>query len=249
MDRRSFLTGLAAAVAAGLAGCAREDAAPKQPAPLLPAPTDVVKVRVPHGTLTRLPGSTNRIALTVDDGTDAAVVAGYATLSRDSGLRLTFFCNGVNRSWTEHAALLRTLHDDNRIFLANHTWSHANLVKLSSRRLTDQVRRNEAFLKNTFGTLGRPFLRPPYGYSNRRVAAQLADLGYPVVAMWEGTLGDSGKVAPATIVANAEKWLQPGRIVIGHANHPAVTKTYGRLVEIIRARKLVPVHLGDVYQV
>ena len=249
MDRRLFLTTLAAGVAAGLAGCAREDERPKAPPLLFPAPTGIVKVPLPHGTLTRLPGRTNHIALTVDDGTSPQVVEGYARLCRDTGLRLTFFCNGVNRSWTEHATLLRALHDDNRIFLANHTWSHPNLVRLSSGRIADQVRRNETFLKKTFGTLGRPFLRPPYGFSNGRVAAQLADLGYPVVTMWEGTLGDSGTVAPTKIVTNAEKWLRPGRIVIGHANHSTVTKTYGRLVEIIRARKLVPVHLGDVYTV
>ena len=249
MDRRLFLTTLAATVAAGLAGCAREDEKPKAPALLFPEPTGIVKVPLPHGTLTRLPGKTKHIALTVDDGTSADVVEGYARLCRDTGLRLTFFCNGVNRSWTEHATLLRTLHDDNRIFLANHTWSHPNLLRLSPRKIADQVRRNETFLDNTFGTLGRPFLRPPYGYSNRQVAAQLADLGYPVVTMWEGTLGDSGKVTATKLVANAETWLRPGRIVIGHANHSAVMKTYGRLVEIIRARTLVPVHLGDIYQV
>jgi peptidoglycan-N-acetylglucosamine deacetylase len=43
--------------------------------------------------------------------------------------------------------------------------------------------------------------------------------------------------------------MTAGRIVIGHANHPGVTKVYGQLVEIIRSRKLVPVHLGDVFDV
>ena len=91
-------------------------------------------------------------------------------------------------------------------------------------------------------------MRPPYGYSNRRVAAQLSDLGYPASVMWLGSLGDSSAIKPAKIVANAEQWLRPGRIVIGHANHLGVTKVYGQLVEIIRSRELVPVHLGDVYR-
>lgn len=248
VDRRLFLTSLAATVAAGLAGCARQPE--PEAAPLLfPAPQGIVKVPLPHGTLHQLPGKTNQIALTVDDGTNAAVIEGYAKLCRDTGLRISFFCNGVNSGWTEHARLLRTLHDDNRIFLANHTWSHADLTRISPAKLADQVRRNETFLNNTFGTLGRPFMRPPYGYTNKRVAAQLTELGYPVVTMWHGTLGDSGKVTPEKVVASATKWLQPGRIVIGHANNAAVTKTYGQLVELIRARKLVPVHLGDVYQV
>ena len=241
---------MAAMVATGLAACGRDAKADEAEAAdnrIFTAPRGLTKVALPHGTLYRLPGKTNQIALTVDDGTNSAVIEGYAKLCRDTGLRLTFFCNGVNRGWTEHADLLRPLHDDNQIFLANHTWSHANLVRLSSRRVADQVRRNEIFLKKTYGTLGRPFMRPPYGYTNRRLAAQLADLGYPAVTMWLGDLGDSTTISPAKIVENATEWMLPGHIVIGHANHAPVTKVYGQLVEIIRSRKLVPVHLGDVY--
>ncbi|WP_404389331.1 polysaccharide deacetylase family protein [Humibacillus xanthopallidus] len=252
MDRRLFLTSVAAMVATGLAACGRDDPAIDDAVAdtrMFTAPQGLTKVALPHGTLYRLPGKTNHIALTVDDGTNAAVIEGYAKLCRDTGLRVTFFCNGVNRGWTEHAGLLRPLRDDNQIFLANHTWSHANLARLSSRKLADQVRRNETFLKKTYGTLGRPFMRPPYGYTNRRVAAQLADLGYPAVTMWLGSLGDSSNVKPARIVEHASEWMTAGRIVIGHANHAAVTKVYGELVEIIRSRALVPVHLGDVYAV
>jgi peptidoglycan/xylan/chitin deacetylase (PgdA/CDA1 family) len=252
VDRRLFLTSVAALVASGLSACSGDATAGtvKAPAPRpFTAPQGITKVPLPHGTLYRLPGKTNHIALTVDDGTNAAVIEGYAKLARDTGLRLTFFCNGVNRGWTEHAGLLRPLHDDNQIFIANHTWSHPSLVKLSSRKISDQVHRNETFLKNTYGTLGRPFMRPPYGYMNARVKAQLADLGYPAVTMWLGTLGDSSAIPPAEVVVNAKEWLTAGRIVIGHANHSSVLKVYGQLVEIIRSRKLVPVHLGDVYTV
>ena len=252
VDRRLFLTSVAAMVATGLSACDRDASASEAQAAdtrIFSAPKGLTKVALPHGTLYRLPGTTKQIALTVDDGTNPAVIEGYAKLCRDTGLRLTFFCNGINRGWTEHADLLRPLHDDNQIFLANHTWSHANLVRLSSRKLADQVRRNETFLKKTYGTLGRPFMRPPYGSTNRRVASQLADLGYPAVTMWLGSLGDSSDISAAKIVKNASEWMTPGRIVIGHANHASVTKVYGQLVEIIRSRQLVPVHLGDVYTV
>jgi hypothetical protein len=38
------------------------------------------------------------LALTIDDGTSAAVVAAFAQFCRDSGTRLTFFVNGANSS-------------------------------------------------------------------------------------------------------------------------------------------------------
>jgi len=254
MDRRTFLASLAAAVATGLAACGAEPSPGTTPSPTgtaarFTAPTGLRKVPLPHGTLFELPDQGRTVALTVDDGTSSAVIEGYATLARDTGLRLTFFCNGVNSGWTTHADLLRPLHDDNQIFLANHTWSHPNLLHLSPARVARQVRRNEAFLENTYGTLGRPFMRPPYGAHDAALDAQLADLGYPAVTMWLGTLGDSSVVSPQTIVASAKEWLLPHHIVIGHANHRPVTKVYGQLVEIIRARSLQPVHLGDVFQV
>lgn len=261
MERRVFLASIAAAVAAGLAACSTDSPPAAQPStgagssgalgtgPRFGAPRGLTRVPVPHGTLFRLPGDSKTVALTVDDGTSSKVIEGYATLARDTGLRLTFFCNGVNSGWTTHSDLLRPLHDDNQIFIANHTWSHPNLLRLSSAEVTDQVRRNEVFLQNTYGTLGRPFLRPPYGYHDQRLDAQLADLGYPAVTMWLGSLGDSTVVTPQAIVANAKQWLLPDHIVIGHANHLPVTKVYGQLVEIIRARGLQPVHLGDIYQV
>ena len=76
-------------------------------------------------------------------------------------------------------------------------------------------------------------MRPPYGYHDQLLDAQLADLGYPAVTMWLGDLGDSTVRKPRAIVANAKRWLLPGHVVIGHANHLPVTKVYGQLVEII----------------
>ena len=212
-------------------------------------PTGVVKVPVPKGTLSKLPGTGQRLALTVDDGTDTTVVAAYARLAQETGLRLTFFANGVNRSWTENAPVLRPLVDAGQVFIANHTWSHPDLTKIGSARVTEEIRRNEAFLTTTYGVTGRPFLRPPYGYRNATLDSQLADLGYPAVTMWLGSLGDSGVLTPDAIVSEAEQWLLPQHLVIGHANHPGVIQAMDRIVELIQTRNLVPVHLGDVFEV
>lgn len=257
LPRRAMMTTAAASLLGVVAACssdpraksANQSAGPSTGERFTP-PTGITKVPVPHGTIYALPSPAgNRIALTVDDGTDPAVVAGYVKLAHDTGLRLTFFVNGINRSWDESRAQLRPLVDDGQAFLSNHTWSHPNLLTLSSADLADQVHRNEQYLHNTFGVFGRPFLRPPYGYRNAKVDAQLADLGYPAVTMWYGSLGDSTNISSAKVLKNAREWFQPGHLVIGHANHPGVTHVYEQLVEIIRDRHLQPVHLGDVYDI
>lgn len=235
-----------AAGGSGGAGGAGEDIA--IPAgQVFSAPAGLVRRPVPHGTLTMLPGTGNEMALTVDDGADPAVVGAYAELCALTGLRVTFFCNGINSGWTEHAATLRPLVESRQVWLANHTWSHADLTTLSSAGVTEEIRRNETFLRDTYGVTGRPFIRPPFGYTNAALARQLADLGYPALTLWYGSLGDAVVHTPAEIATLAEQWFLPQRIVIGHANFPPVTRVFGRLVELIQQRELVPVHLGDVY--
>ncbi|RNI18391.1 polysaccharide deacetylase family protein [Flexivirga caeni] len=268
MDRRGLLALLAGSVVAGLTACSSEGtkAAPKGSTSakngsgetkktstdgrkkMFGPPKGIVKAPLPRGTLYALPGKGDNIALTVDDGIDEAVVAGYARLARDTGMRLTFFCNGINPSWTMHKDLLRPLIDSGQCIIANHTWSHPSLVGLSSAGVVDQVQRNETFLRNTYGVTGRPFLRPPFGYFNDVLDNQLADLGYPAVTMWLGSLSDATVISPARIMFHARQWFLPQHLVIGHANHPAVMHDYGKLVDLIKERHLQPVHLGDVFQ-
>lgn len=219
----------------------------RTPAGVFAAPTGIVKVPVPEGTITMLPGRGNYVALTVDDGTDAEVLAAYIALAQRTGLRLTFFANGYTPSWTEHAPTLRPLVDQGQVVVCNHTWSHRDLRRLSDSAIAREVQQNELFLTNTYGTNGRPFLRPPYGSHNARVDRMLASLGYPAVTMWWGSLADSTPQPPDRIVANAEQWLLPQRLVIGHANHPAVMTVMDQIVDIIRQRNLQPVHLADIF--
>ncbi len=68
----------------------------------------------------------------------------------------------------------------------------------------------------------------PYGHHNAVLDAVAADLGYQ-------------------IVGTAYQSFSPQNIVIGHLNHPPVTRVYGQLVEIITARRLRTVTLNDVF--
>jgi len=213
------------------------------------APRRIVRAPVPDGTLTMLPGHKNLVALTVDDGTDPEVLKAYLVLAKRTGLRLTFFANGMTPSWTEHAPLLRPLIDQGQAIICNHTWSHQNLTQLSNYGIAEEIQKNESFLKNLYGTNGRPFLRPPYGSHNARVDQMVGALGYPALTMWWGSLGDSTVIPSQQILANARQWLLPERLVIGHANHPGVLSVMDQIVDIIRARKLQPVHLADIYDV
>lgn len=256
------MTLLAAGAVGALAGCASavagetdDDAAlPAQgsatPGPAAPElrrpPAASARVAVPPGTLTALPGPGANLALTVDDGTDPEVVAAYIRFARDTGARFTFFVTASYDSWTIHRDALRPLVDSGQIQLGNHTWDHPDLTKLSSSAVADQLRRTQTFLRKQFGVDGTPFFRPPYGFHNAAVDSVAADLGYSTPTLWYGSLSDSSVITEDYLLECARKYFTAQAVVIGHANHPAVTHVYPRLVDIVRERNLAMVTLNDV---
>ncbi|HEV7187063.1 MAG TPA: polysaccharide deacetylase family protein [Blastococcus sp.] len=264
MERRRFLLTLAAGLAGaaavhGAAGLgdieparatavrAARHAAPRAAAPVRHGVPGLVAVDPPTGVVSRLPGDGRSLALTIDDGTSSEVVAAFLTLAVHTGIRLTFFPNGRYRSWRENAAVLRPLVDSGQVALGNHTWSHPDVTKLPDHAVADEIRRNRDFLWTVFGVRDTPFFRPPYGAHDARTDRIAADLGHPTIALWDGTLGDSTVLTGPQVVAGARRWFTAQRIVIGHANHPAVTTVYGELLDLIAQRGLRTVTLADVW--
>jgi peptidoglycan/xylan/chitin deacetylase (PgdA/CDA1 family) len=257
MERRLFLL----ALAAGLAGAAvgRGTAGPVETVPtarqaLAPAaaetPTGVsglVPVAPPTGVVAALPGDGSDLALTIDDGTSTEVVAAFAAFATDSGVRLTFFPNGCYDSWRDNVDALRPLVDSGQVAFGNHTWSHPDLTTLGDQEVAEEIRRNQDFLRSTFGIRDSPFFRPPYGARDERIDRIAADLGHPTIALWNGTLDDSRVLTPAELLAAADRWFTAQTIVVGHANHPPVTTVYGDLLDLIAARGLRTVNLADVW--
>jgi peptidoglycan-N-acetylglucosamine deacetylase len=205
------------------------------------------RVPAPSGVLTRLPGGDNSLALTVDDGANSAVVAAFADFCSTTGTRMTFFVNGINKSWTDNAAALRPMVDSGQIQLGNHTWSHPDITRIGSAAVADQISRNADFLRNTYGVDGTPFFRPPYGRHSADTDHVAADLGYHTITMWSATVGDSRPENENQLVAAAAQSFQPAQIVLAHANLPPITRCFDRLLGIVHDRNLQLVTLADVF--
>jgi len=231
-DRRTLLYGMAVAALA-VASCS----------PLARSQKPTARV----GVVTRLPGNANQLALTIDDGTSVAVVGAFAQFCQDSGTRLTFFVNGVNSSWSVNAPALRPMVDSGQIQMGNHTWSHPYLNHIGLSAVADQLSRNADFLKNTYGTDGTPYWRPPYGVHNPDIDRVAADLGYTTITLWSGDIGNSVPETESSLIAAASKSFQPQQIVIGHANLPTVTHCFPQLLDLIHSRNLQTVTLNDVF--
>ncbi len=192
--------------------------------------------------------SGRRIVLTVDDGTSADVVAGYVDFAQRTGIHLTFSPNGTyGHQWVPHAPVLRPLIAAGQVQIINHTFTHRDLRKLPSSGIIAELERNDDWVVATFGITTRPYYRPPFGFHNLDIDDVAAGLGYPRPVMWNGSFSDSETVTPDFLMAQARRYLQPGVINLGHANHPTVLGLFDQLADLIRQRQLNPVTLDEMF--
>ena len=199
--------------------------------------------------VSRGPKGTQQIALTVDDGDCGDCIAKYVEFARSSGIHITFNPNGVfSRLWTPPLVeVLRPMIAAKQVQIGNHTWDHANLLKLSKTAITDELERNDEWIQTTFGITSRPYFRPPYGYYDRRIEDVAAGLGYTQILMWNGSFGDSTVISPQQLIGLAEQYLTPGTIMLGHLNHPTILSLFGQIQSIINDRNLQPVTLDEMF--
>lgn len=262
MDRRSLIVGLTAGIATTLSACSSSDGVRPTPSEsatptsaVTPSatstPTEVEKYsrkKLGKTAITEIPkGDTRQIALTIDDGVSPEVVEGYCKIAKETGLRLTFFANGCYSSWKDNKKLLAPLVDSGQVVMGNHTYDHPSLTTLSDAGIVKQMSDNDKVFRKLFGKTTKPFMRPPYGYYNNHVGDVLRKEGYRGVIMWYGNIGDDQDISPKELMANAKTWFKPGKLVIGHANHPAVTHCYDKLVKLMEDRDLTSVTMADVY--
>lgn len=272
LDRRHFLAALSVATlgVVGLSRCSFSGprvagAAAEAPAPptlesgadLLPPRPRSVRIPLPGGVLSSLPGDGDLLALTVDDRVSSEVVRGYTQFAKDTGARLTYFVNGgttrgpitricCDRRSTTARYNSRITHGS-KSHKAPVNQDSGHRVRSPVNRCGRGTRHNHHFLWKTYGVDTRPYFRPPYGAHNEHVAKVAGDLGYTVNTLWSGDLKDHVVIPETEIVKMAEAYLNPQAIVIGHLNHMPVTPVYGQLVDIIRARGLRTVTLEDVF--
>jgi peptidoglycan/xylan/chitin deacetylase (PgdA/CDA1 family) len=233
-------TGTSSAVAPGSPDATAEAG----PLPPIPPPHPG-----PPSVVSRDPGQGKRIALTIDDGYDPEVVAGYVAFAQRSKIPISFSPNGCYQSiWNRHAEALRPLIEAGQVQIGNHTFTHKSLVDhRTDADIRADVEKNEEWIEKTFGITSRPFFRPPYGFRNEHTDGVVAGLGYTKVLLWNGSFGDSTLITPDQLLGLARQYLQPGTIMIGHANHKTVLGLFGDIQNLIEQRQLEPVTLDTMF--
>lgn len=121
-------------------------------------------------------GSVGTIAFTFDDGITKNTPRLLDILEKEDIVG-TFFIIGESLRIQKNFDIAVDAHRRGHI-LANHTWSHPNITKISGDELRRELDNCEFLLEKVRGKAGHKFFRPPYGAINKINAGILREKGY-----------------------------------------------------------------------
>jgi peptidoglycan/xylan/chitin deacetylase (PgdA/CDA1 family) len=188
-----------------------------------------VEDAVPSGDAVGSAGSgSKKIALTFDDGPSGYTGQVLDILDR-RGAKATFFIVGHNAA--DHVALVRRAVESGHE-IGNHTWSHANLTKLSKRARYGEVEGANDAVRSAVGH--QPLLfRPPYGAMRPGTNREVRRNGMlPVVWSVDSHDYEPG-VTAKKLVQRVKKGLRPGSIILLHDGGGNRGKTVAALPRIL----------------
>lgn len=184
-----------------------------------PAPTPVPTKNIPSVLITSGDWAKPVIALTFDVCQDPDYPAGYdaalVAVLEQYNIPTTFFMGG---DWMRtHPDETKALAANPNFELGNHSWSHPDFTKLSQEEMAQQIEMTEQILFELTGRHSH-FFRPPYGYYNDMTLQVAAEHGLYTVE-WDSVSGDPDpNFDAATILAEVQRTVRNGSIVIMHAN-------------------------------
>ncbi|TDC86698.1 hydrolase, partial [Nonomuraea deserti] len=167
------------------------------------------------------------VALTFDDGPGRYTDTLLRHLAAHRA-RATFFVVGQNVA-ANPGIVRRTYAAGHEI--AGHTWSHADLTKLSATGIRSQLTRTDRAIKAATGVTPR-LIRPPYGAFNTAVRLQSPR---PLV-MWSVDTLDWLHRDSARVARKAVRSARPGSIILFHDIHPTTVRAIPRVLRKLSAR-------------
>ncbi|MFC5403418.1 polysaccharide deacetylase family protein [Cohnella soli] len=220
-----------------------ESPPPESPDPAEKPPT---KPEKPPATQTPLPGNNVRpvspgkdqfpnrklVALTFDDGPDGKYTGEILDILKEKHVKATFFLVGTQVAKYPGVAkrIVTEGHD-----IGNHSWSHADLTKLSAQALQDQLNKTQAAIFKATGVTS-DLMRTPYGAYNDSVLNEIHKQEMTHV-FWTVDTKDWAGTSVANMYKNVMSHTHKGGIILMHSfggRKHAIDHTVALLPAIIK---------------
>jgi peptidoglycan/xylan/chitin deacetylase (PgdA/CDA1 family) len=170
------------------------------------------------------------VALTFDDGPGPDTGRVLDTL-RKHKVPATFFVLG-SRVGPYASEVAREVWDGHEV--ANHTWSHRQLTRLSSAEIRSELDRTAAAVERAAGVETR-LMRPPYGEVDSRVREAIKAAGYAEIR-WSVDTRDWEHRSADAVVAHVVNDTRRGAIILMHDIQQASVDALPRVIDALRER-------------
>jgi len=229
---RSFLLSL---IVSSLTACAAEQPSGNDPGngygqPLTPSPEPAKGA--PRITFTDCHVEGPYIAITFDDGPSATQTPRLLKMLKERNIKATFFCLGECVAHNPEIAkqIVEEGHE-----IANHSWNHPQLSKMSEAAVKDQLDRAHNVIKQTTGVTPT-LMRPPYGAftATQRTWAH-AVWNYKCI-LWDVDSLDWKHRTPAKTESIIMKETKNGSIILCHDIHKTTVDAMPATLDALRAK-------------
>lgn len=172
------------------------------------------------------------IAMTFDDGPHPELTPKLLDMLKERGIRATFYV--IGRSAEAHPEIVRRMVAEGHE-VANHTWTHPALSKISTARQKSEIERTSALLRELTGE-NPTNMRPPYGATNSTINRRMKDEFGLSVIMWSVDPQD-WKYRNASRVSNHILTnTKPGDIVLAHDIHASTIAAMPATLDGLKAK-------------
>ena len=155
------------------------------------------------------------IAMTFDDGPSPETTPRLLEILKQRNIKATFFMIGQNAQ-ANPAIVQRILAEGHEI--GNHSWTHPQLSKLSDDRVTEEITKTQAAIKNASGYTP-VLLRPPYGAITARQKEWIEKQFGLSVIIWSVDPFDWKRPGASVIEQRILAGARPGAIILSHDIH------------------------------
>ena len=172
------------------------------------------------------------IAITFDDGPNPETTPRLLKMLEQRGIKATFFVLG-SRAVQSPAIIRQMIAQGHEV--ANHSWDHPQLTKLSVPAVDKQIADTNAAIEQI---TGKPvtLVRPPYGAMNNPLRAHLREKFGSTFVYWSVDPLDWKDRKPDLIHDRIVSRVHSGAIILVHDIHPTTVDAMPRTFDDLLAK-------------
>jgi peptidoglycan-N-acetylglucosamine deacetylase len=179
---------------------------------------------------------TKCVAITFDDGPDKYTLQYLKVLK----VPATFFVVGKNVKAKPN--IVKEISDQGHQ-VCNHSWNHANLAKLSSQAVDDQIQKTDDAITAVIGDKYKPCFRFPYGSVPRNFFKTHPNLLH---IAWTSDSQDWRYKDSKIQYSNVMKLVPANGVLLFHDVHPGALKTAPRVISDLQKKGFTFVTIDEL---